>query len=112
MKNTYIIFENAPVLGIFGRYIPTDEVKEQATKFFEKQLSDASGKRDRNLFTQEARDIVDKILEDGVQAKKSTRGLADPTYIKKTLQGFGKDDKFIKNIIDETKDTAKEINKL
>jgi DNA-binding ferritin-like protein len=112
VKNTYKIFEDSPVLGVFGRYRPTDEVKEQATKFFEKQLSDASGKRDRSLFTQEARDIVDRILEDGAQAKKSTKGLADPTYIKKTLQGFGKDDKFIKNIIDETKGPAKEIRKL
>ena len=112
VKNTYKIFEDSPVLGIFGRYRPTDEVKEQATKFFEKQLSDASGKRNRNLFTQEARDIVDKILEDGIQAKKSTKGLADPTYIKKTLQGFGKDDKFIKNIIDETKGPAQEIRQL
>ena len=112
VKNTYKIFEDSPVLGVFGRYRPTDEVKEQATKFFEKQLSDASGKRNRNLFTQEARDIVDKILEDGIQAKKSTKGLADPTYIKRTLQGFGKDDKFIKNIIDETKGPAKEIRKL
>ncbi len=112
VKNTYKIFEDSPVLGVFGRYRPTDEVKEQATKFFEKQLSDASGKRDRSLFTQEARDIVDRILEDGVQEKKSIKGLADPTYIKKTLQGFGKDDKFIKNIIDETKGPAKEIRKL
>ena len=112
VENTYKIFEDAPVLGIFGRYKPTDDVKQGAIKFFQRQLSDASGKKNLDLYYQESRDIVDKILEDGVQAKKSTKGLADPTYIKKTLQGLGKDDKFIKNIIDETKGPAQEIRKL
>ena len=112
VKNTYKIFEDAPVLGIFGRYKPTDDVKQGAIKFFQRQLSDASGKKDLDLYYQEARDIVDKILEEGVQVKKSRKGLKDPTYIKKTLQGFGKDEKFIKNVIDETKGPAQEIKKL
>jgi len=112
VKNTYKIFEDSPVLGIFGRYRPTDEVKEEAIKFFQKQLSDAGGKKDLDLYYQEARDIVDKILEDGVKAKKSTKALADPTYIKKTLEGFNKDDKFIAKVIDDNKGATKEIRKL
>ena len=112
VKNTYKIFEDAPVLGVFGRYKPTEEVKDGATEFFQKQLAEASGTKNIDPFYQEARDIVDRILEDGIKAKKSAKGLPDPTYIKKTLEGFGKDDKFIKNIIDETKGPAKEIKQL
>lgn len=112
VKNTYKIFEDAPVLGIFGRYKPTEEVKEGATKLFQRQLAEASGTADIKPFYQEARDIVDKILEDAVKIRKSTKGLADPSYIKNTLTGLKKDDKFIKNIIDETKGPAIEIRKL
>ena len=112
VKNTYKIFEDAPVLGIFGRYKPTEEVKEGATKLFQRQLAEASGTADIKPFYQEARDIVDKILEDAVKIRKSTKGLVDPSYIKRTLEGLKKDDKFIKNIIDETKGPAIEIRKL
>ena len=116
IKNTYKIFEDAPVLGIFGRYKPTDEIRTNATNFFEKQLAASRGDLNYNLDTgtyrQEARDIVDKILEDGVRAKKSSRGLPNPRYIKNTLTGFGKDEKFIKNIIDETDGPVKEVRKL
>ena len=116
IKNTYKIFEDAPILGVFGRYKPTDEIKENATKFFEKQIAASRGDINYNLDTgtyrQEARDIVDKILEDGVRVKKSSRGLADPSYIKNTLTGLGKDEKFIKNIIDDTAGPATEVRKL
>jgi hypothetical protein len=112
VKNTYKIFEDAPVLGIFGRYKPTEEVKEGATNFFQRQLAEASGTKNIDSFYQEARDIVDKILEDGIKAKKSAKGLPDTKYIKDTLTGIGKDEKFIKNIIDETKGPGIEIRKL
>ena len=112
VSNTYKIFEDAPFLGIFGRYKPTEDVKEGATAFFQKQLADAAGNSNVDVYRQQARDIVDKILEDGIQAKKSAKGLPDPSYIKRTLEGFGKDEKFIKNIIDETNGPAKEIRKL
>ena len=116
IKNTYKIFEDAPVLGIFGRYKPTDEIRTNATNFFEKQLAASRGDLNYNLDTgtyrQEARDIVDKILEDGVRAKKSSRGLPNPSYIKNTLTGLGKDEKFIKNIIDDTAGPAIEVRKL
>tara|TARA_Y100000114_G_scaffold76710_1_gene70405 strand:+ start:1486 stop:5511 length:4026 start_codon:yes stop_codon:yes gene_type:complete len=112
VSNTYKIFEDSPFLGIFGRYKPTEEVKEGATIFFAKQLASSAGKRNTEPFYQEARNIVNKILEDGIKAKKSAKGLPDPSYIKKTLEGFGKDEKFIKNIIDETNGPGKEIRKL
>ena len=112
VSNTYKIFEDAPFLGLFGRYKPTEDVKEGATAFFQKQLADAAGNSNVDVYRQQARDIVDKILEDGIKAKKSAKGLPDPSYIKRTLEGFGKDEKFIKNIIDETNGPAKEIRKL
>ena len=112
VSNTYKIFEDSPFLGIFGRYKPTEEVKEGATIFFAKQLASSAGKKNTEPFYQQARDIVDRILEDGIQAKKSAKGLPSPSYIKRTLEGFGKDEKFIKNIIDETNGPAKEIRKL
>ena len=62
--NTYKIFEDAPILGLFGRYKPTDEVKEKSVKFFQKQLADAEGSKNVQAYLQEAREIVDKILED------------------------------------------------
>jgi hypothetical protein len=112
VKNTYKIFEDSPFLGIFGRYRPTDEVKEGAINFFQRQLAESSGTKNIDPFYQEAREIVDRILEDGVKEAKKVKVLSDPTYIKKTLEGLGKDDKFIKNIIDETKGPATEIRKL
>jgi hypothetical protein len=112
VENTYKIFEDSPVLGIFGRYKPTEEVKEGATVFFAKQLASSAGKRNSEPFYQEARNIVDRILEDGIKAKKSAKGLPDPSYIKRTLEGFNKDEKFVKKIIDETNGPAKEIRKL
>ena len=112
VKTTYKIFEDAPVLGIFGRYKPTEEVKEGATKFFQKQLSDANAGKDPDLFYQEARDIVDKILEEGTKVVKKPNILPDPSYIKRTLEGLGKDEKFIKNIVDETGVPVKEVRKL
>ena len=112
VKTTYKIFEDAPVLGIFGRYKPTEEVKEGATKFFQKQLSDANAGKDPDLFYQEARDIVDKILEEGTKVVKKPNILPDPSYVKRTLEGLGKDEKFIKNIVDETGVPVKEVRKL
>jgi len=112
VSNTYKIFEDAPFLGIFGRYKPTEEAKEGAINFFQRQLAETSGTKNIDPFYQEARQIVDRILEDGIQAKKRAKGLPDTSYIKKTLTGFGKDEKFIKNIIDETNGPSLEIKKL
>jgi len=113
VSNTYKIFEDTPFLGIFNRYKPTEEVKEGATLFFQKQLANEAGSKNLDLYRQEARNIVDRILEDGVNEAKKVKSLADPNYIKRTLEkGFKKDQKFIKNIIDETKGPATEIKKL
>jgi hypothetical protein len=40
VKNTYKIFETNPVLGVFGRYRPTNESMEGAINFFRKQIAE------------------------------------------------------------------------
>ena len=100
--NTYKIFEDAPVLGLFGRYKPTDEVKEKTIKYFQKQLADSANSKNIDSFYQEARDIVDTILEDGYKkAKYKVKGLPDIAYVKKTLEKV-KDEKFAEKIVDST----------
>jgi len=118
VKNTYKIFEDAPFLGLFGRYKPTDEVKEKATKFFQKQIADANQDVTFNprstKYYQEAREIVDKILEDGIKkSKNKVKGLPDTDYIRKTLESdFGKDKGFISKVISETGVPVKVIKEL
>ena len=101
--NTYKIFEDAPILGLFGRYKPTEEVKEKSIKFFQKLLADSDKSKNVEAYYQEARSIVDRILEDGYKIGKSrVKQLQDPKYVKKTLEGIGKDEKFIEKIVDKS----------
>ena len=83
-QNTYKIFETSPVLGIFGRYRPTDDSMAEAIDFFRQQIAgtnkDKTFKLDSDTYYEEAKNIVERILEDGIKAKKTGRGLADPNY--------------------------------
>ena len=38
-QNTYKIFETSPVLGVFGRYRPTDDSMAEAIDFFRQQIA-------------------------------------------------------------------------
>ena len=38
-ENTYKIFETTPVLGVFGRYKPTDDTMTEAIDFFRQQIA-------------------------------------------------------------------------
>tara|TARA_R100000951_G_scaffold42929_1_gene36086 strand:+ start:2668 stop:6690 length:4023 start_codon:yes stop_codon:yes gene_type:complete len=115
VKNTYKIFEINPVLGVFGRYRPTDESMENAINFFRKQIADNNKDvpYDQNSlqYYEDAKFIVDKILDDGIKAKKRTRGLPDINYLNKTL-----DDQpggaFVKDIIEKTGAPPPVIKKL
>ena len=110
--NTYKIFEDAPVLGLFGRYKPTDEVKEKTIKYFQKQLADSANSKNIDSFYQEARDIVDTILEDGYKkAKYKVKGLPDIAYVRDTLEKV-KDEKFASQIVDSTGLPSKEVREL
>ena len=88
-KSTYKIFEQEPILGIFRKYKPTDESMVKSIDFFRRQIAEANKDvtfdPNSSKYYEDAKNIVDRILEDGVRAKKSKRGLADPSYVKKTL---------------------------
>jgi len=114
-ENTYKIFETTPVLGVFGRYKPTDDTMTEAIDFFRQQI--ASTNKDTKFvlksdkYYEDAKNIVDRILEDGVKAKKTGRGLADPNYVSKTLTDLP-GGKFVDEVIERTGAPPPVIKKL
>ena len=60
-----------------------------AIDFFRKQIAEAN--KDITFdpssakYYEDAKNIVDKIISDGLKARKLKRGLADPNYVKKTI---------------------------
>ena len=114
-KSTYKIFENTPILGVFGRYKPTDESMTNAIDFFRKQIAEAN--KDITFdpssakYYEDAKNIVDKIISDGLKARRSKRGLADPNYVKKTITDLP-GEKFINEIIERTGAPPKVIRDL
>ena len=115
IKNTYKIFEINPVLGVFGRYRPTDESVENAINFFRKEIADSNPdvkyNPDSLQYYEDAKYIVDKILDDGIKAKKRTRGLPDITYLNKTLEDLP-GNKFVAEVIEKTGAPPEVIKKL
>ena len=105
VQNTYKIFETKPLLGMLGRYKPTDEAMQGAIAFFRKQISEANkdATYDPNSikYYEDAKEIVDRIVEDGIKAGKSKKGLADPNYVAKTLEDLP-GEKFVKQVIEDT----------
>jgi len=105
VQNTYKIFETKPILGVLGRYKPTDESIQGAIAFFRKQMADAN--KDATYdpkslkYYEDAKQVVERIIEDGIKAGKSKKGLADPNYVLKTIQDQP-GEKFIKKVIDDT----------
>jgi|TARA_R110002012_G_scaffold266640_1_gene450258 hypothetical protein len=109
--NTYRIFEDAPILGFFGRYRPTGEVKEAAANFFKGLIRRENPKMATSTAEQESRQLVNRILEDGVKVRKSSKGLPDPSYIKKTVEDLGYE-KFYDDLVDGTGAPVKQIKNL
>ena len=109
--NTYKIFEDAPILGFFGRYKPTDEVKATAANFFKNLIRRDNPKIAVSTAEQESRQLVNRILEDGVKVRKSSAALPDPSYIKRTVEdlGYGK---FYDDLVDGTGAPIKQIKNL
>ena len=105
VQNTYRIFETKPVLGMLGRYKPTDDAIQGAIAFFRRQISEAN--KDATFdpngikYYEDAKNIVDRIIEDGIRAGKSKKGLADPNYVAKTLEDLP-GEKFVKQVIEDT----------
>ncbi len=114
-ENTYKIFETTPVLGVFGRYRPTDDSMVEAIDFFRQQIAttnkDKAFKLDSDTYYEEAKNIVERIIEDGIKAKKTGRGLADVNYVSKTLTDLP-GGKFVDEIIERTGAPPQVIRKL
>ena len=112
---TYKIFETKPLLGMLGRYKPTDEAIQGAIAFFRRQIAlsnkDATFDPNSAKYYEDAKDIVDRIIEDGLKAAKSKKGLADPNYVKKTLEDLP-GEKFVKKFIEKTGAPPAAIRKL
>ena len=113
--NTYKIFETKPLLGMLGRYKPTDEAIQGAIAFFRRQIAqsnkDASFDPNSAKYYEDAKNIVDRIIEDGLKAAKSKKGLADPNYVAKTLEDLP-GEKFVKKFIEKTGAPPAAIRKL
>jgi len=115
VSNTYKIFETKPILGVLGRYKPTDENMQAAIQFFRRQISetnkDATFDPNGLKYYEDAKAIVDRILEDGVNVGKSKKKLADPNYVGKTLEDLP-GGKFVNDIIEKTGAPPEVIKKL
>jgi len=114
-KSTYKIFEQEPILGVFRKYKPTDESMVKSIDFFRRQIAEANKDVTFDInstkYYEDAKNIVDKILEDGVKARKSKRSLADPNYVKKTISDVKGED-FAKQIIKDADIPPKVLREL
>ena len=114
-KSTYKIFEQQPILGVFRKYKPTDESMIRSIDFFRRQIAEANKDitfdPNSTKYYEDAKNIVDKILEDGVKARKSKRGLADPNYVKKTISDVKGED-FAKQIMKDADIPPKVLREL
>ncbi len=95
--STYKAFEpNTGILKVFQRYKPTDEAYNNAISLFRRYLSKTDPKRPKDTaldldqttdYYEQAKMMVDDILEQGQQAKKKAGVLPDLAYQDKTAQG-------------------------
>ena len=114
--NTYRIFEDKPILGIFRRYKPTDEAMSNAINFFRAQIAkqDKNAKKPYNpngvQYEQEARQIVDNLIADGTRLKKA-EGLPNISYIKNTLQD-APGGEFVAKVMEKTGQPPKVLREL
>ena len=94
---------------------PTDENMQAAIQFFRRQISetnkDATFDPNGLKYYEDAKAIVDRILEDGVKVGKSKKKLADPNYVGKTLEDLP-GGKFVNDIIEKTGAPPEVIKKL
>jgi len=120
--NTYRIFEDKPIMGIFNRYRPTGESMVNAVNFFRAQIA----KKDKNRvgpydpngmqYYQEARQIVNNLMDKAIKVGKSgdlpnlefiNKTLADAPggqFVKNVMKKTGQPPKFIRELFGEIKD--------
>mgnify|MGYP003673787895 CR=1 FL=1 len=95
--STYRAFEpSTGILKVFQRYKPTDEAYNNAISLFRRYLSKTDPKRPKDTaldldqttdYYEQAKMMVDDILEQGQQGKKKAGILPDLAYQDKTAQG-------------------------
>jgi len=113
---TYRIFEDQGkgIFKFFKRYEPTDEVINNATNFFRREIAkengDAAFDIASNAYQKEASIIVDDILREA-SLRGKPKALKFNEYINKTMEGKPGAD-FIKAEIKETKLPPKELREL
>ncbi len=120
--NTYKIFEDKPIMGLFNRYKPTEESMTNAINFFRAQIA----KKDKNRKTpynpngmqyyQEARQIVNNLLASATRVGRAeklpnlefvNKTLADAPggqFVKDVMEKTGQPPKFIRELFGEVKD--------
>ena len=120
--NTYKIFEDKPIMGIFNRYKPTGDSMANAINFFRAQIA----KKDKNRvgpydpngmqYYQEARQIVNNLMDKALKVGKSgdlpnlefiNKTLADAPggqFVKGVMEKTGQPPKFIRELFGEVKD--------
>ena len=113
---TYRIFEDQGkgIFKFFKRYEPTDEVINNATNFFRREIAkengDAAFDIASNAYQKEASIIVDDILREA-SLRGKPKALKFNEYINKTMEGKPGAD-FIRAEIKETKLPPKELREL
>ena len=113
---TYKIFEDQGkgIFKFFKRYEPTDEVINNATNFFRREIAKENGDSAfdiaSNAYQKEASIIVDDILREA-SLRGKPKALKFNEYINKTMEGKPGAD-FIRAEIKETKLPPKELREL
>ncbi len=114
--NTYKIFEDKPIMGIFNRYQPTGDSMANAINFFRAQIA----KKDKNRvgpydpngmqYYQEARQIVNNLTDKALKVGKAEQ-LPNLEFVKKTLAD-APGGQFVKDVMEKTGQPPKFIREL
>ena len=114
--NTYRIFEDKPIMGIFNRYKPAGDSMANAINFFRAQIA----KKDKNRvgpyvpngmqYYQEARQIVNNLMDKALKVGKAG-DIPNLEFVKKTLAD-APGGKFVKDVMEKTGQPPKFIREL
>jgi len=114
--NTYKVFEDKPIMGLFNKYKPTEESMANAIHFFRTQIA----KQDKNRkipydpngmqYFQEARQIVNNLMDKATKVGKAEQ-LPNLEFVNRTLAD-APGGKFVKEVMEKTGQPPKVIREL
>jgi len=114
--NTYKVFEDKPIMGLFNKYKPTEESMANAIHFFRTQIA----KQDKNRkipydpngmqYFQEARQIVNNLMDKATKVGKAEQ-LPNLEFVSRTLAD-APGGKFVKEVMEKTGQPPKVIREL